>query len=338
MQSPLSTMPSPFQGFDEMPNHPEEFERAMQHVSQRPPQTMFRYNIPAQSSDFSTSLQAPNQFAHQDLHHAPNMHSQSPKLPSLLHRHSDRLDGGIDNGDSMPSPCTDSYGYNYGTLYEAEHGNYPVKRTSMYDQVHRNHQSYNNSSGNGNLFPSAQAGVFPTYDTSKGYAPLPTGYVDAEYSPHSPHPMSSSSYSHFGILGDGSDSRSKKRRGNLPKPVTDVLRAWFHDHLDHPYPSEDDKQMLIARTGLTISQVCTTASRDENITGSFVNRSATGSSTLGVANYLLYGTSTEVRTTTKETVNVLPKTTTVPRIGRVLHPDRDRLLITAGPKFALERQ
>lgn len=63
-----------------------------------------------------------------------------------------------------------------------------------------------------------------------------------------------SQQSNFGIMGD-SDSKNKRRRGNLPKPVTDILRAWFHEHLDHPYPSEEDKQMFMTRTGLTISQV-----------------------------------------------------------------------------------
>lgn len=64
-----------------------------------------------------------------------------------------------------------------------------------------------------------------------------------------------SQQSNFGILGDSVDSKNKRRRGNLPKPVTDILRAWFHEHLDHPYPSEEDKQMFMTRTGLTISQV-----------------------------------------------------------------------------------
>ncbi|KAK2783291.1 hypothetical protein FQN53_009279 [Emmonsiellopsis sp. PD_33] len=59
----------------------------------------------------------------------------------------------------------------------------------------------------------------------------------------------------FGNQGEGADPKNKKRRGNLPKPVTDILRAWFHEHLDHPYPSEEDKQMFITRTGLTISQI-----------------------------------------------------------------------------------
>lgn len=60
---------------------------------------------------------------------------------------------------------------------------------------------------------------------------------------------------HAGIMGDPTDSKNKRRRGNLPKPVTDILRAWFHEHLDHPYPSEEDKQMFMTRTGLSISQV-----------------------------------------------------------------------------------
>lgn len=61
--------------------------------------------------------------------------------------------------------------------------------------------------------------------------------------------------SNFGVMGDPIDSKNKRRRGNLPKPVTDILRAWFHEHLDHPYPSEEDKQMFMTRTGLSISQV-----------------------------------------------------------------------------------
>jgi hypothetical protein len=48
----------------------------------------------------------------------------------------------------------------------------------------------------------------------------------------------------------------KRRRGNLPKQVTDLLRSWLNDHLHHPYPTEDEKQMLMQQTGLTIHQVC----------------------------------------------------------------------------------
>lgn len=71
----------------------------------------------------------------------------------------------------------------------------------------------------------------------------------------SPPMMGHPQQANFGIMGDPIDPKSKRRRGNLPKPVTDILRAWFHEHLDHPYPSEEDKQMFMTRTGLSISQV-----------------------------------------------------------------------------------
>lgn len=50
------------------------------------------------------------------------------------------------------------------------------------------------------------------------------------------------------------DSNQRKRRGNLPKETTDKLRAWFTEHLHHPYPSEDEKQDLMHQTGLQMSE------------------------------------------------------------------------------------
>ncbi|CAI7599073.1 unnamed protein product [Penicillium discolor] len=77
------------------------------------------------------------------------------------------------------------------------------------------------------------------------------GYADEQMSPQ----MMGPGQGNFGIMGDPIDPKTKRRRGNLPKPVTDILRAWFHEHLDHPYPSEEDKQMFMTRTGLSISQI-----------------------------------------------------------------------------------
>ncbi|KAJ5105264.1 Homeodomain [Penicillium alfredii] len=71
----------------------------------------------------------------------------------------------------------------------------------------------------------------------------------------SPQMLTHPHQANFGIMGDPIDPKTKRRRGNLPKPVTDILRAWFHEHLDHPYPSEEDKQMFMTRTGLSISQI-----------------------------------------------------------------------------------
>jgi len=52
------------------------------------------------------------------------------------------------------------------------------------------------------------------------------------------------------------DGRSgKRKRGNLPKHVTDILRQWFDEHENHPYPTEEEKQMLLMKTGLAMSQI-----------------------------------------------------------------------------------
>ena len=68
--------------------------------------------------------------------------------------------------------------------------------------------------------------------------------------------------SSYGLLGDPERQvPPKRRRGNLPKPVTDLLKQWLLDHLDHPYPTEEDKQWFIAQTGLSISQVSVIAYR-----------------------------------------------------------------------------
>jgi hypothetical protein len=63
--------------------------------------------------------------------------------------------------------------------------------------------------------------------------------------------------SHFADLGSaavGADTKQRKRRGNLPKETTDKLRAWFVAHLQHPYPTEDEKQELMRQTGLQMSK------------------------------------------------------------------------------------
>lgn len=53
----------------------------------------------------------------------------------------------------------------------------------------------------------------------------------------------------------GTNSLARKRRGNLPKEATKILKDWFRQHHDSPYPSEDEKQELCRATGLQISQV-----------------------------------------------------------------------------------
>ncbi|KAF8304757.1 hypothetical protein DL93DRAFT_2044897, partial [Clavulina sp. PMI_390] len=46
-----------------------------------------------------------------------------------------------------------------------------------------------------------------------------------------------------------------KKRGNLPREVTELLKAWILGHADNPYPTDEEKKMLCLQTGLTYTQV-----------------------------------------------------------------------------------
>lgn len=128
--------------------------------------------------------------------------------------------------------------------------------------------------------------AMPDRRSAEQYAPImhpqsPYGHPAMGYDEQvSPQMLAHGQQANFGIMGDPIDPKTKRRRGNLPKPVTDILRAWFHEHLDHPYPSEEDKQMFMTRTGLSISQVCVShfmsfmailANRPEQISNWFIN-------------------------------------------------------------------
>lgn len=49
-------------------------------------------------------------------------------------------------------------------------------------------------------------------------------------------------------------SRTKKR-GNLPRHATNILRSFLFSHFLNPYPTEDEKHSLSLQTGLTITQI-----------------------------------------------------------------------------------
>ncbi|KAI8974447.1 hypothetical protein BDB01DRAFT_729023 [Pilobolus umbonatus] len=51
------------------------------------------------------------------------------------------------------------------------------------------------------------------------------------------------------------DPTKKRRRGNLPKEVTEFLRKWLIQHKKHPYPAEKEKIELAHQTGLTVNQI-----------------------------------------------------------------------------------
>jgi hypothetical protein len=72
----------------------------------------------------------------------------------------------------------------------------------------------------------------------------------------SPQQLASSAAAPNSLNGASSlVERPPRKRGKLPKPVTDFLKDWLHRHSDHPYPSEEEKKQLCHATGLSMSQV-----------------------------------------------------------------------------------
>eukprot|EP00128_Syssomonas_multiformis_P008120 Colp12_sorted_trinity150504_noHs@7868 len=45
------------------------------------------------------------------------------------------------------------------------------------------------------------------------------------------------------------------RRGVLPRRAVDLLRKWLMEHQDNPYPSDEDKRLLVEQSGLTKDQI-----------------------------------------------------------------------------------
>ncbi|KAL9577046.1 MAG: hypothetical protein Q9203_007599, partial [Teloschistes exilis] len=105
--------------------------------------------------------------------------------------------------------------------------------------------------------PSAGQGIRPSVESpySRSLPPQPP-HMDPRYSYGGYPPAAQDSHSHIGHAVEFQnveigEKSNKKRRGNLPKHTTDILRAWLHDHLDHAYPNEEQKQHLIRETGLS---------------------------------------------------------------------------------------
>ena len=47
----------------------------------------------------------------------------------------------------------------------------------------------------------------------------------------------------------------RRKRRNFSKTATEVLNEYFYSHLSNPYPSEEAKEELARKCGITVSQV-----------------------------------------------------------------------------------
>jgi len=76
--------------------------------------------------------------------------------------------------------------------------------------------------------------------------------------PTSPPILANTIYSHHHHPQDQLDSlamKPKRRRGNLPKATTALLKEWLSQHKKHPYPTEEEKHHLASETNLSLQQI-----------------------------------------------------------------------------------
>jgi hypothetical protein len=65
---------------------------------------------------------------------------------------------------------------------------------------------------------------------------------------------------HVGPIEDDlpGEKGAKKSAGTVarfPRPAIKILKDWMIAHIDHPYPTDDEKETLKAQTGLTTVQI-----------------------------------------------------------------------------------
>ncbi|KAF2642641.1 hypothetical protein P280DRAFT_423491 [Massarina eburnea CBS 473.64] len=61
------------------------------------------------------------------------------------------------------------------------------------------------------------------------------------------------------IEDEDTEDRGHPKKGaaaaRFPRAAVKILKDWLIEHIDHPYPTEDDKEMLKDQTGLSLSQI-----------------------------------------------------------------------------------
>jgi len=106
-------------------------------------------------------------------------------------------------------------------------------------------------------------GPSPTTTTYTLLPSLSNEMLDSRYSDYQSQPRTqlppppnfsqghaASSYAQYELA-----SVKARKRSNLPKESTDVMKKWFDDHMDNPYPSEEEKKMFAAKACISLTQV-----------------------------------------------------------------------------------
>ncbi|KAG8754655.1 hypothetical protein FRC14_004859 [Serendipita sp. 396] len=134
-------------------------------------------------------------------------------------------------------------------LHRVSTPSYPTPTTAS--TLNGYNSSSSNSAGNNNYHPHAHHAPPPPHHPN-AYAPYPQRRPEDHYRmvpPPPPAPLVTPATLAAAV------GTQQRRRGKLPKPVTEFLKKWLLAHTDHPYPTEDEKKWLCSETGLSMSQV-----------------------------------------------------------------------------------
>jgi hypothetical protein len=195
---------------------------------------------PSLSTAYSSpraSAPPPGPFTH---HHRPSLpHPQA----ALAHQpvHSRHQSSPVPQGHAAYHP-QHAPGMIAPAAYTTAPAHHYEHRPSYYQDVH--------PSSHGHPYDRA---AHESYYPRAAYSAAPHPSYAQESYHHQPQPYS---YTFQSTLGVDQNSFNRKRRGNLPKEATGILKAWFSTHRESPYPTEDEKMSLCQQTGLTLNQVC----------------------------------------------------------------------------------
>lgn len=112
--------------------------------------------------------------------------------------------------------------------------------------------STNESIGNCNKSTEATTGGSNESDTSNSSE---ENNFKNKSSPDSTERSTKTHKNKFVMLENSSKSDKNAPKNKLSRKATDTLKAWFLNHLDHPYPSSEDKSILCQLTGLSKTQI-----------------------------------------------------------------------------------
>ncbi|KAF2175787.1 hypothetical protein K469DRAFT_763494 [Zopfia rhizophila CBS 207.26] len=182
-------------------------------------------------------------------HHRPSLPYPQPPPSSIAHaRHQSSP---VPQGHAVcPSQHGAPHGHHPSASYpppQMQHGAHYDHRPGYYQDAHPPHSAHPSHT----THPYDRPPHDPYYQPTTAYSTHP-GYSSDPYHQHAA--SYGVSYTFHPNLMDSS-SFNRKRRGNLPKEATGILKTWFNAHRDSPYPTEDEKVHLCNQTGLSMNQV-----------------------------------------------------------------------------------